>query len=64
MVKWHVFSEVKPPVSVRVLVVRKSAFSAVWYVDIAKWDGEKWRAGGAVISVNYWAELPEVPNDE
>lgn len=64
LTNWHLSEVRKPDAGERVLVVRKAFFAPDWYVDIARFDGEKFRCGGAVINVMYWHELPVVPTEE
>jgi hypothetical protein len=62
---WHDAKVRKPTAGERVLVVRKTGFWEAYYVDIAVFDGEKWRSqSGNVIVVTYWHDIPDLPAEE
>lgn len=64
LTNWHDAKVRKPAEGERVLVVRKSFFWEAYYVDIAKYEGGKFRCGGATPKVTYWSYLPDTPNAE
>lgn len=62
---WHDAKVRKPTFGDKVLVVRKTGFWDAYYIDIAVFDGEKWRSqSGNVIVVTYWHEMVNLPEGD